>query len=72
MDNKSAQKKTLKSSTEALLRQVAELHHSGLTVDEIVDRMISMEKETATFRMRAFVEIVIEYSRICRSDQTHE
>ena len=62
----STQEKTLNNSTEALLGQVVEFHNSGLTVDEIVDRMISMEKETAMFRMRAFVEILIEYSRICR------
>lgn len=49
----------LETAVQALVERILTLYESGLTLEEIVERIFTTDTETAAFRMEALIQIVI-------------
>ncbi|MFP3870134.1 MAG: hypothetical protein ACLFVT_04530 [Syntrophobacteria bacterium] len=58
-------KRKLDSGAQALVDRILALYNSGLTLEEIVDRIFTTDTKTAAFRMEALIQIVIDWSNRC-------
>jgi hypothetical protein len=50
-------------SCQILLSRILELHHGGLTAEEIALRVLTTEPENAPFRGAMLVEIILDFAR---------